>query len=124
MEISKEEATNKISIFEEMMNLYSFYPNNKDFETKKIQISDEHNFTLVFRDFWIYLRQIEKNFTEYIHKNNISKEFYESQLKSLILTSNTSYDKELVNYIKQFWVNQREYTIYHTNTFLILLIYI
>ena len=51
MEISKDEVPNKTLIFEEMMNLYSFYPNNKDFETKNIQISDEQNFALIFHNF-------------------------------------------------------------------------
>ena len=120
MEISKDEAPNKTLIFEEMINLYSFFPNNKDFETKNIQISDEHNFSLIFHNFLLYLREIDKNFTEYIHKTNIKKDCYDIQLRSLILINNKSYDKELVNYIRQFWINQDDYNIYHTYMFLIL----
>ena len=52
MEISKDEVPNKDLIFEEMMNLYSFFPDNKDFETKNIPISDEQNFSLIFHNFF------------------------------------------------------------------------
>lgn len=120
MKISKDEVPNNTLIFEEMMNLYSFFPNNKDFESKTIKISDEQNFSLIFPNFLLYIREIDKNFTEHIHKANINKDYYETQLKSLILINSKSYDKELVNYIRQFWINQKEYNICHIYKFLIL----
>lgn len=115
-EISKKEPL----ILDELMKQHSYFPENKDFEIKNKEIEDNNNFVLIFKEFIKYLRNFDSNLTNLINKSNKKIEHH---LKNTIINSifinNTSYDIEIKEYIKYYWIHQKEYNIRHTVLFLV-----
>ena len=104
-----------------MMYKYKYYPINTEFESLNRKIPDNNNFSKIFSDFLSKLKMFDKEFTNYAESNKTNKNFCcDLEIRSYMITYINENDKEVKDYIKEYWKEQLDINKRHTCFFLIM----
>ena len=120
-EINEENKTDESLVLDALIKKYSYLPENKDFEIKNIKIEEKANFINYFKQFFQYIRSFDQSLTSTIKSKNIqNNDYIKDGIISEMISSDSFNDNEIKEFIKDFWINQKEYNIKHIVLFLIL----
>ena len=122
-EINEENKKDESLVLDALLKKYSYLPINKEFEVKNIKIEEKANFFNYFKQFFQYVRSFDQCFTTTIKSKNIRNNLFKEQIINEMISSNSFNDIEVKEFIKDFWIDQKEnhiYNIQHIVLFLIL----
>ena len=101
MENKQDDNNNQSLLIDKMMQKFNYYPNITNFESINKEIPDKNNFTKVFKNFFLKLKEFDSKVTE----NFSSKNYKENWNYSFTY----DFDDYLTNYMKDNDIEVREY---------------
>ena len=110
-------AKDNTLLIDSMMKKFKYFPNNTKFESMQKEIPDNQNFSIIFNNFLLKLKDFDKSFTtNYLSSKMPSN----SECRSYLFDYMKQNDKEVADYIGKIWNEQIERNICHIYLFLIL----